>query len=494
MTEPLAAAAQARHQQAAAERAVDFVTSGMVVGLGSGRTAGFALERVGALLREGVLRELLGVPTSATIEAEARRLGIPIAAPDWEGPIDLTIDGADEVDPALDLIKGGGGALLREKIVAQASRREIIVVDQTKLSPLLGSRRAVPVEVLPFGWRQQARYLESLGAPVSLRSRPSGGPFLSDQGNLILDCAFGPIPQPAELAVELGSRAGIFAHGLFLGLATDLIVGGDAGITHRFELEPGQARTAIEISQEPATLARAVAHHVVACARTAIAARGRCLLALAGGSTPRAAYALLASPEFAHQIDWARVHVLWGDERCVPPDDPRSNYRMAREALLDRVPIPSGNIHRIQGEAEPSAVAARYELLLRALLGSSGPDALPSAGPDLVLLGLGDDGHTASLFPGSAAVHERVRWVAADFIDAVGTWRVTLTPVIINAVHNVSFVVSGTSKAERLHEVLEGPRLPERLPAQVIEPTCGHLTWFVDELAAALLHRSRRIG
>ena len=232
--EPSATAAQARHKQAAAERAVELVESGIVVGLGGGSTASFAIRRIGALLREGSLRDLLGVPTSAATEAEARRHGIPIADADWEGAIDLTIDGADEVDPALDLIKGGGGALLREKIVAQGTRREIIVVDETKLSPRLGTRRAVPVEVLEFGWRSQARYLESLGARVSVRSRPDGLlPFASDQGNLILDCAFGPIARLAELAAKLGSRAGIVEHGLFLGLTTDLIVAGDAGITHR---------------------------------------------------------------------------------------------------------------------------------------------------------------------------------------------------------------------------------------------------------------------
>lgn len=221
------------HKQAAAERAVEFVTTGMVVGLGSGNTAGFAIRRIGARFREGALHDLLGVPTSAATEALARRVGIPIAEPSWQGAIDLTIDGADEVDPAFDLIKGGGGALLREKIVAQASRREIIVADQSKLSPRLGARRAVPVEVLAFGWRSQARYLESLGARVSIRCRPDGAPFASDQGNLILDCAFGPILQPAGLAAELGSRAGILEHGLFLGLTTDLIVAGDAGVTHR---------------------------------------------------------------------------------------------------------------------------------------------------------------------------------------------------------------------------------------------------------------------
>ena len=228
-----AEAAQARHKRAAAERAVERVESGMIVGLGSGSTAGFAIRRIGEMLRAGALRDVLGVPTSAATEAEARRLGIPMADADWEGAIDLTIDGADEVDSVLDLIKGGGGALLREKIVAQASRREIIVVDETKLSPALGTWRAVPVEVLSFGWRSQARYLESLGARVSVRRGSDGAPSTSDQGNLILDCAFGPITRPADVAAQLGARAGIVEHGLFLGLATDLIVAGAAGITHR---------------------------------------------------------------------------------------------------------------------------------------------------------------------------------------------------------------------------------------------------------------------
>lgn len=233
MPEPVTAAVLARHKQAAAERAVEFVASGMIIGIGSGSTARFAIQRIGALLREGVVGELLGVPTSVESEVEARRQGIPLAEPDWQGPIDLTIDGADEVSPALDLIKGGGGALLREKIVAQASRRVLIVVDESKLSPRLGTRWAVPVEVLGFGWRSQARFLESLGARVSVRSQPDRKPFVTDQGNFILDCAFGPIANPVDLATALSSRAGIVAHGLFLGLATDLIVAGDTGISHR---------------------------------------------------------------------------------------------------------------------------------------------------------------------------------------------------------------------------------------------------------------------
>ena len=220
-------------KQAAAERAVDLVESGMVVGLGSGSTALFAIQRLGALLQARALRDVVGVPTSAMSDTDARRLGIPIVEAGWRGPIDLTIDGADEVDPALDLLKGGGGALLREKIVAQASRREVIVVDETKLSPRLGTRMSLPVEVIAFGWRSQAEYLESLGAQVTLRSHVDQTPFATDEGNLILDCAFGPVARPAERATFLEKRAGIVEHGLFLGLATDLIVAGADGIVHR---------------------------------------------------------------------------------------------------------------------------------------------------------------------------------------------------------------------------------------------------------------------
>lgn len=146
--------------------------------------------------------------------------------------IDLTFDGADEVDPALNLIKGGGGALLREKIVAQASRREIIIVDESKLSPTLGTHWAVPVEVIPFGWRSQAAYLESLGAQVLLRPGDDGTPFKTDQSNLILDCDFGPISDPVSLGARMDARTGIVAHGLFLELATDVIVAGALGVRH----------------------------------------------------------------------------------------------------------------------------------------------------------------------------------------------------------------------------------------------------------------------
>lgn len=224
---------RARFKQQAAERAVGFVRPGMVVGLGEGSTAVFAVRHIGALLHSGGLRDVVGIPCSRQVATEAERAGVPLTTLDAHPAIDLTIDGADEVDPDLNLIKGGGGALLREKIVAQASRREVIVVDDQKLSPTLGTRWAVPVEVVPFGWRSQARFIESLGGRVVPRQDGGGALFHTDQDNLILDCAFGPIPDPVGLAAALGARAGIVEHGLFLGLATDLIVAGPSGVTHR---------------------------------------------------------------------------------------------------------------------------------------------------------------------------------------------------------------------------------------------------------------------
>jgi ribose 5-phosphate isomerase A len=216
----------------AAERAVEFVESGMVVGLGFGSTARYAVERIAQRLAAGDLREIVAVPTALQVEREARRLGIPLTSLDEHPQIDLTIDGADEVDPNLDLIKGGGGALLREKIVAQASRREIIVVDESKLSEKLGTRFPVPVEVLPFGRGAMAQYLEQLGAAIVHRLAPSGQPFETDQGNWILDATFGPLEDPRPVADQLDREAGIVAHGLFLGLATDVIVAGQGGLRH----------------------------------------------------------------------------------------------------------------------------------------------------------------------------------------------------------------------------------------------------------------------
>jgi ribose 5-phosphate isomerase A len=218
-------------KQAAAERAVEFVESGMVVGLGTGSTAIFATRRIAALLDDGALERIVGIATSRATEEEARRLGVPLMADEMPEAIDLTIDGADEVDPDMDLVNGGGGALLREKIVAEASSRVVIVVDESKPSPRLGTTCAVPVEIIPFGWRSQQRFLESLGATTSLRGGDAS-PFHTDSGNIILDCTFGPIADARELAAKLCGRAGIVDLGLFLGIATDLIIAGSSGVRH----------------------------------------------------------------------------------------------------------------------------------------------------------------------------------------------------------------------------------------------------------------------
>jgi ribose 5-phosphate isomerase A len=223
----------ARLKQAAAEHAVQYVESGMKVGLGTGSTAIFATRRIGEMLRAGELRDIVAFATSKATAQEAVRLGIPLMPEELPENLDVTIDGADEVDPDMNLIKGGGGALLREKIVAQASRREIIVVDETKPSPRLGTRWPVPVEVLPFGWLAQARFVESLGARYAIRENRDGTRFVTDSGNMILDCSFGPIGDAPRLAAALSARAGIVEHGLFIDLATDLIVAGASGVQHR---------------------------------------------------------------------------------------------------------------------------------------------------------------------------------------------------------------------------------------------------------------------
>jgi len=204
----------------------------MVLGLGSGSTVTFVLERVAELLESGKLKDIVGIPSSCRTEKLARSLGIQLASLDDHPMIDLTIDGADEVDPDLNLIKGYGGALLREKILAQSSRREIIVVDDSKLSPALGTNSRLPVEVIPFGWRTQVGYLESLGAHVTVRGTASEDLYRTDQDNLILDCDFGPLSDPIQLAGKIKQRAGIVEHGLFLDCASEVIVAGKGGIRH----------------------------------------------------------------------------------------------------------------------------------------------------------------------------------------------------------------------------------------------------------------------
>ncbi len=255
-------------------------------------------------------------------------------------------------------------------------------------------------------------------------------------------------------------------------------------------------RAGLEVLPGADELMHAAAELWVATAVTAVGASGRFVVALSGGSTPQRLYRLLATDPYASRVDWSRVDVFWGDERCVAPDDPASNYRMARETLLARVPIPAGNVHRIHGEDEPAAAATAYERELREIFATAdGPPRLvPGSRFDLVLLGMGADGHTASLFPGTTALREPARWVRAVSAAEGSTVRVTLTPAVINAAAEVVFLISGRAKAATLRRVREGPYQPDVLPAQIIAPRAGRLRWLADADAAADLatHRTGR--
>ncbi len=234
-----------------------------------------------------------------------------------------------------------------------------------------------------------------------------------------------------------------------------------------------------------AALAQDAAQRFISLAARAIAERGRFSAALSGGSTPRDLFAMLATPEMAARIDWPRVHLFWGDERGVPPDDPASNYRMTESTLLSHVPIPAQNVHRIPTEKEANTAAREYEETLRAFFAGERSDAWPRF--DLVLLGLGENGHTASLFPHAALLHEATRWVAAEYIGEVGMDRVTLTAPVINNARQVIFLVAGADKAQTVAAVIHGEYHPEELPAQLIRPIEGDLIWLLDSEAAGAL-------
>jgi ribose 5-phosphate isomerase A len=221
--------AQDQLKQTAAESAVALVQDGMILGLGTGSTSKLAVDALGKRVASGL--RVIGIPTSEFTGQQARSLGIPISTLDEHPEIDLTIDGADEVELGpLNLIKGRGGALLREKIVASASKRLVIIVDESKLVERLGSHFALPVEVVPFGWTVAARKLEALGAKVTLRTGADGKTFVTDGGHYIVDCAFPPIAAPAKLEGELNSIVGVVEHGLFLGMASQVIVAGQQGV------------------------------------------------------------------------------------------------------------------------------------------------------------------------------------------------------------------------------------------------------------------------
>jgi 6-phosphogluconolactonase len=237
------------------------------------------------------------------------------------------------------------------------------------------------------------------------------------------------------------------------------------------------------IYPDQAALSRAAAERIVQLAAGLIATQGQFSISLSGGSTPRLLFELLATGEFSSRLDWAKVHVFWGDERTVPPDHVDSNYRMARETLLDHVDLPERNINRIQGEIKPEQAAAEYEQVLRVFFGQDA--RWPRF--DLLLLGMGNDGHTASLFPHTDALYEKTRWVRANYVPKLEDWRITLTVPAINAAAQVWFLVAGEGKARTLRSVLHGSHQPMTFPAQMIQPDNGELIWWLDEAAAALL-------
>ena len=242
----------------------------------------------------------------------------------------------------------------------------------------------------------------------------------------------------------------------------------------------------IQCFDDAEQVSRAAADEFVRLGREAIAALGRFTVVLAGGSTPRRMYELLAGPPWRDQLDWGPVEFFLGDERAVPPDHADSNYRMAHEAMLKKLPIPAGRIHRLQAErADRDAATADYQAEIARVFGIP-PTADPPAF-DLVLLGMGPDGHTASLFPHTAALEERTRWVVANHVPKLGADRLTMTTAVLNRAACVLFLVAGADKATTLAEVLEGPADPARLPAQLTRPHPGTLEWLVDRAAAVQL-------
>lgn len=233
----------------------------------------------------------------------------------------------------------------------------------------------------------------------------------------------------------------------------------------------------IHLSDNPTQLAIDVAEWIIAQSEIALAERDIFTLVVSGGSTSRRTYKTLASDAYRHRIDWSRVVVFWGDERTVPPDHNDSNYRIVHDALLKHVRIPAGQIHRMHGEDDPKTAAADYQAIIREYFGDMPPVF------DVVLLGMGDDGHTASLFPNSTALDAHDQLVVATFVEKLDTWRITMTESLINSARQVAFIVSGTGKAQRLNDVINGPQELNRLPAQRIKDP----HWFIDTDAATEL-------
>lgn len=234
----------------------------------------------------------------------------------------------------------------------------------------------------------------------------------------------------------------------------------------------------IKVSPTPEALAEEAARHVVQAARQAIDLSGRFAVALSGGSTPKALYELLAEPPYAGMIKWDVVEVYFSDERCVPPDHPDSNFRMANEALLDKVELRPEHIHRIRGELQPLEAAIEYGRMLKARFGDGGVD--------LALLGMGDDGHTASLFPGTAVLDEKEHRCAPVLVEKLNSWRVTMTVPFLNRSYEALVLVTGEKKAGRVAEILEGDPDATTYPIQRIRPASGKMLWMMDAAAAGM--------
>jgi 6-phosphogluconolactonase len=242
----------------------------------------------------------------------------------------------------------------------------------------------------------------------------------------------------------------------------------------------------VRILPDASALSRAAADEFHRAARASIGANGRFMVALAGGSTPKAIYSLLAADQKAgeHSLPWEKIHAFFGDERHVPPEHPDSNYRMASEALLSKVPIPAANIHRVRSELDAGRAAAEYEKELKSAFAPN-TEAFPRF--DLIMLGMGPDGHTASLFPGSAGLTEQRSFVCANWVEKFKSDRITLTFPLINAAAEVLFVVGGADKADMLRNVLRGDPSGQTYPAQHVQPTAGRLIWLIDQAGAARL-------
>jgi 6-phosphogluconolactonase len=235
----------------------------------------------------------------------------------------------------------------------------------------------------------------------------------------------------------------------------------------------------IQVVPDVKALAVAAAERIITLSDDAKSRRETFSIALSGGNTPKTLFELLATDAYSQRINWDHWEIYWGDERCVPPTDSESNFRMAAQAMLDHVPIPPENIHRMKGELDPQQAAIEYGQLLKQKFGDGGMN--------LILLGMGDDGHTASLFPHTEALKETKHRCVANFVAKMNVWRITMSAPFINRAHTIIEMVAGASKASRLEEVLQGPPRPEDYPVQMIDPIEGEMIWLLDAAAAGML-------